>query len=333
MFILNSYAMAVLFCVITMLCWGSWANTQKLAAKNWRFELFYWDYSFGVLLLALGLAATLGSNGIEGRPFLADMEQAGRSNIGSAFIGGVIFNIANILLVAAISIAGMAVAFPVGIGIALALGVIINYVATPVGNPLLLLGGVALVGLAILIDAKAYSRLVKQRAQVPTKGIVLSIVSGILMGLFYRFVASSMASNFAAPEIGKLGPYSAVVFFCVGIFLSGFILNPIMMRKPFQGPPVKLSDYMNGSLFNHFTGILGGMIWCIGMSFSILASERAGFAISYGLGQGATMVAAVWGIFFWREFKDAPAGTNRLLALMMLAYFAGLTLIILARTL
>jgi len=113
-----------------MLCWGSWGNTQKLAGKTWRYELFYWDYVIGVLLFSLINAFTLGSIGSAGRSFIPDLMQADISNIGSAFLGGVIFNLANILLSAAIAIAGMSVAFPVGIGLALVLGVIINYIGS-----------------------------------------------------------------------------------------------------------------------------------------------------------------------------------------------------------
>src|ERR1700710_2468768 len=119
MFIIQSYSIAIVFCIITMLCWGSWANTQKLASKNWRFELFYWDYVIGILLFSILSAFTLGSNGVLGRGFLADLKQADQSNILSALIGGIVFNAANILFSAAIAIAGMAVAFPIGIGIAL----------------------------------------------------------------------------------------------------------------------------------------------------------------------------------------------------------------------
>ena len=146
-------------CVITMLCWGSWANTQKLASKEWRFQLFYWDYSLGVLLLTMVFALTLGSMGSAGRGFFEDLSQASGKYIGYAFLGGVVFNIANILLVAAIDIAGMAVAFPVGIGLALVIGVITTYMAKPGGNPVLLFIGVACVAAAIVVDALAYRRL------------------------------------------------------------------------------------------------------------------------------------------------------------------------------
>ena len=331
MFVLHSYAWAVVFCVITMLCWGSWANTQKLARKGWRFELFYWDYTIGVLLLTLILGLTLGSHGSAGRPFLADLAQASHSSIHSALVGGAIFNLANILLVAAIDIAGMSVAFPVGIGLALVLGVVVNYAEHPVGNALFLFAGVALVALAIILDAVAYRKIPGTAAGVSTKGLVLSVACGILMGFFYRFVAASMYPNFTEPEPGKLGPYAAVFVFSLGIFLSNFVLNTFIMKKPFVGAPVSFSDYFKGGLRTHLMGILGGIIWGIGMSFNIIASGHAGFAISYGLGQGATMVAALWGVFIWKEFRAAPEETSRLIAAMFGCFVAGLCLIIFAR--
>ncbi|WP_421798543.1 GRP family sugar transporter [Haliscomenobacter sp.] len=331
MFIIETYPIAVFFCIITMLCWGSWANTQKLAAANWRFELFYWDYVLGILLLSLLFAFTLGSVGNEGRSFVADVQQADSASIRSAIWGGILFNAANILLGAAIAIAGMSVAFPVGIGLALVVGVIVNYLDAPVGNALMLFGGVGLVALAILLNANAYRKLSSTTGGVSTKGLVLSVIAGALMGLFYKYVANSMFPDFTQPLPGKLSPYSAVVLFSVGILLSNVVFNSLLMWRPFVGTPVTYADYFRGNLKNHLTGVLGGVIWCIGMSFSIIASDKAGPAISYGLGQGATIVAALWGIYIWKEFKGAPAGTNILLNSMLLCYIIGLGLIIAAR--
>jgi glucose uptake protein len=332
MFILTSYPWAVLFCVITMLCWGSWANTQKLARAGWRFELFYWDYTIGVLVLTAIFGLTLGSNGAAGRSFLADLAQASQSNIASALLGGAIFNLANILLVAAIDIAGMAVAFPVGIGLALVLGVVVNYIANPVGNATLLFAGVILIFVAIVLDAVAYRKIPGVAAGVNTKGLMLSIACGIFMGFFYRFVAASMYPDFTHPEPGALGPYAAVFVFAVGTVLSNLALNTFVMKRPFVGAPVDFADYFKGDIRTHLTGILGGLIWGTGMAFNIIASGRAGFAISYGLGQGATMIAAFWGVFIWKEFRSAPAGTSRLIAAMFVCFLTGLALIIVART-
>ena len=328
MFAIETYSVAIIFCVVTMLCWGSWANTQKLAGTSWRFELFYWDYTIGILIFTLLLAITLGSFGNAGRSFITDFQQADSNNILSAFIGGVVFNLANILLVAAIAIAGMAVAFPVGIGIALVLGVIVNYIDQPEGNPALLFSGVALIAAAIVINAVAYRKSSTENKTTSTKGLVLSVVSGLLMGLFYRFVARSMFSDFYNPEPGKLSPYTAMVFFAVGIFISNFIFNTYLMYKPFVGERVAPAAYFRGGFKNHFIGILGGFIWCLGMSFNIIASGKTSPAISYGLGQGATVVAAIWGVFIWKEFEHAPKNVRALLNVMLLLYVAGLLLII-----
>jgi len=331
MFILENYSTAVVFCVITMLCWGSWANTQKLAAATWRFELFYWDYVIGILLMTLVFAFTLGSAGSQGRSFVTDITQASAGNLLSAFTGGVIFNAANILLVAAIAIAGMSVAFPVGIGIALVLGVIVNYIDVPQGNAIFLFSGVALIAVAIGLNATAYRKMLAASTSLSAKGLAISVIAGLLMGFFYRFVAKAMFTDFSLPEPGKLSPYTAMVLFAVGIAASNFIFNTYIMVRPFVGAPVSFAQYFKGGFRNHFTGVLGGMIWCVGMSFSIIAAGKAGAAISYGLGQGATVVAAIWGIFIWREFKNAPSPVPALLNTMLLLYVAGIALIIYAR--
>jgi len=332
MFIPQTYSLAVILCLVTMLCWGSWGNTQKLAGKSWRFELFYWDYVIGILLFSILLGFTLGSTGHTGRSFIPDITQAGPGNILKAILGGVIFNASNILLVAAMAIAGMAVAFPVGVGIALALGVIINYVFAPKGDPVILFLGVALIVAAIIIDAVAYKKHSKSLQKVSGKGILLSVSAGVLMSLFYRFVASSMASDFAAPEAGKLAPYSAIFFFAIGVVVSNLLFNYVIMKRPFEGEPLTFRDYARGTTGVHLTGILGGIIWNIGMSMSILASGKAGYAISYGLGQGATLIAALWGVFIWKEFKGASKNVDLLVTLMFIAYLAGLTLLVIAGT-
>ena len=328
----ESYPLAVAMCIITMLCWGSWANTQKLASKAWRFQLYYWDYAIGVLLFALILAFTMGSSGSGGRGFVPDLQQAEGKWLASAFVGGVIFNLSNILLVAAIDIAGLAVAFPVGVGLALALGVITTYMTKPEGSVPLLAVGVAGVLVAIILDALAYKRLASGGKKTPVKGIVISVVAGLLMGFFYSYVADSMGKidpDTKLIEAGKLSPYTAVVLFSAGLLLSNFLWNSIMMVKPLSGEPVPFGDYFSkGSLRLHTIGILGGMIWNVGMSFSIIASNAASPALSYGLGQGATMVGALWGVFIWKEFKGAPPGTNKLLAAMFVFYLIGLGVLI-----
>jgi len=332
MIIIESFAVAVVLLFVTMLCWGSWANTQKLATKTWPFQLFYWDYVIGIVLCSLILGFTLGSFGEEGRSFTEDLLQAEQNVLLAAFIGGIVFNLANILLVAAIDIAGMAVAFPIGIGLALVIGVVVNYIKYPLGDPLMLFIGVLLVVVAIVLDAKVYRSISKGASKFSTKGIVLSLAAGVLMGFFYRFVADSMSPNFSTPEVGKLTPYSAFFIFSIGILISNFLWNSIVMAKPFSGKPVAYKEYFSkGNLKLHSIGWLGGIIWAIGMSLSLIASEQAGFAISYGLGQGATMVAAIWGVFVWKEFAEASSKTKKYINLMFAFFIVGLMLIIYAR--
>jgi len=310
-----------------MLCWGSWANTQKLASKEWSFELYYWDYSIGVLLLALLLAFTLGSTGGEGRHFLDDLSQADIKWLGAAFLGGVVFNLGNILLVAAIDIAGMAVAFPVGVGLALVLGVITTYYLTGVGDVPVLAAGVGAIVVAIVLDALAYERVTDKGTRRPIKGIVVSIVAGLSMGWFYSFVAASMATistvsgHVMLEPAGKLTSYTALVFFSLGLLGSSFIWNSIMMVMPLSGAPVPFSAYFTkGNLRLHLVGIAGGVIWSLGMCFNVIASTKAGAALAYGLGQGATLIGAFWGVFIV------------FLAAMFIFYLLGLGILIVSKT-
>lgn len=332
MFIVNSYALAVVFCFITMICWGSWGNTQKLAAKTWRYELYYWDYTIGILLFSLLLCFTLGSIGSAGRSFIPDLMQMDGNAIGSALVGGVIFNASNILLAAAVSIAGMSVAFPLGVGIALVLGVFINYIGDPKGNAALLFTGVALVMIAIICNGlAARGSNTDGNKDAKRKGILLALIAGVLMSFFYRFVAAAMDLNdFEHPAAGMATPYTAFFIFSVGIFLSNFLFNTLAMRKPFVGAPVSYREYFAGNLSTHLVGVLGGCIWGLGTALSYIAAGKAGAAISYALGQGAPMIAAFWGVFIWKEFKGAPKSTDRLLALMFVLFIVGLALVTLA---
>ncbi len=331
MYIVQDYYLAVLFCVITMFCWGSWGNTQKLASRTWRYEYFYWDYVIGVLLFSILSAVTLGSFGEEGQSFLANLSQASTQSLGYAFLGGIVFNAANILLSAAIAICGMSVAFPVGIGLALVLGVLVNYFGAAKGDPVFIFTGVAFITVAILLNGLAYQKALSATRKLSPKGLFISVMAGCIMAFFYRFVAASMdLTDFANPAVGKLTPYTAVFIFSLGVFASTFIFNTIAMKHPVEGEAINLSGYFKGNAKTHLVGILGGIIWCIGQSLSMIASEKAGAAISYGLGQGATLVSALWGIFIWKEFKDAPAISNRLNIFMFITFIIGLGCLIYA---
>jgi len=335
MFIVNSYSLAVVFCFITMLCWGSWGNTQKLAAKSWRYELFYWDYVIGMVIFSLLLAFTAGSIGTEGRPFLQDLGQASWESIGWVLLGAVVFNVSNILLSASTSIAGMAVAFPLGVGIALVMGVLNNLLLHPVAgqNTALLWLGVALVVLAIVCNGVASGKVSggQKDAAKNRKGIILALVAGIVMSFFSALVYNGVdLENFAAPAAGKVTPYTAMVIFSLGVFLSNIVVNTIVMKKPFVGEPVTYSQYFAGNFKTHLVGMLGGAIWGLGTALNYISAGTAGAAVSYALGQGAPMIAAIWGVFIWKEFKGAPKQVYTLLGVMFVLFVAGLTSIVMA---
>jgi len=325
MFQPDNYAIALAMMLITMICWGSWANTMKLT-PGWPFPLFYWDYVAGVLIVSLVLGLTMGSTGGPDA-MLANLGRTDAPHILYALAGGTVFNLANLLLVAAISIAGLAVAFPVGIGIALIVGVLLNYVLAPAANPVLLFSGVALVLVAIIVDALAYrARGDEKRADVG-RGLKLAIACGILMGVFYPLVTKSMLGQ------AGLSPYSVSFVFSAGVFLSSFVLNTWFMVRPITGdPPCRFAQYRAASLTTHLAGIAGGAIWGVGMTFSLVAATThfVGTAVSYAIGQGATMVSAAWGVFVWREFAGAPALARRLLALMFALFLIGLALVAIA---
>ncbi len=319
----HTYHAALLLMLLSMLCWGSWANTLKLCPR-YRFQLFYWDYAIGMFLCALVLGLTAGSHGTAGTPLIPDMVQTAPVLVFYATLGGAIFNVANLLLVAAIDVAGLAVAFPVGIGLALVIGAVSNYFITPVGNPLLLFGGVALVVVAILLDAAAYRKRNDSARTATTRGIVLSLVAGVLMGCFYPFVARALNG---LPGESAPGPYAVSVFFAIGLLLSTFPANWLLMIKPLDGkPPVKGRDYWPAPLGWHVAGVFGGAIWCVGGVANFVASgaHLVGPAVSYTIGQGATMVSALWGVFVWREFTGAPRPARVFLFLMFVFFLVGL---------
>jgi len=331
MILVQNYALAVALCVMAMICWGSWQNTRNLIGNEWRFELFYWDYTLGIVIFALLMAFTFGSFGNQGRSFLPDLAQADPKYLISSVIGGFIWNIGTLLLVASISIAGMSVAFPIGGGIGWTLGILINYLGRPEGNPYLLFGGTAVIIAAILLSMQSYRKLARHQKKPSFKGIFLAFLAGICIAFFYRFVAAALATDFTAADAGKISSYTAVVFFSFGALISTAIINPLFMAKPVEGRPVSMGEWFKGSSRAHLLGLLGGAIWCLGNSVSFMAVNAASPAISYGLSNAAPVVAALWGIFVWKEFKDAPKGTGTLLALMFVCYLIGLGLIVYAR--
>jgi glucose uptake protein len=325
MFVPHAFNIALLMMIISAICWGSWANTYK-GVKNYRFELFYWDYALGIFLISLVLAFTMGSTSKDATSFLNNVRAADSSNLVYTLAGGAVFNLANLLLVAGIDMAGLAIAFPVAIGIALVVGVVSSYLLQPKGSPGLLAVGVAFAVIAVILDGKAYGSLKRAAGAASQKSIIVCIVSGILMGLWAPFVTHAMTQGHT------LGPYSISVFFTFGALVSCLVWNVYFMRHPLVGEPVNFGEFFRGPAVVHLLGLLGGAIWGIGTVFNLVAANFTGVAISYAIGQSAPMVAALWGILAWKEFKGANRKARMFLALMFLCYFFAILLVAKANT-
>jgi glucose uptake protein len=320
-----------------MICWGSHANALKLLKKTYAYSYYYWDQSIGYFILPLILALTMGSIGKSGQEFIPNLLNADLTTwmwaIGAAFV----FNLANILFVASVDIAGMAVAFPVGMGFSLVEGVILNYIAKPEGNPILIFSGMTSIVIAILINARAYAKMNSEteadKAMVK-KGIFLAIAGGFLMGLFYYLLQNSMPLALNPESLSEIGgtgkftPYSAVVVFAGASFLSNFIYNTYIMKHPFKGKPVTYKGYFaKGYRKDHIISMLSGSVNALGTTFNIIASGMVGAAVAYAIGQSNPMIAAIWGVFVWKEFKGAPKGTNKVIAAMFFFFFVGVLLL------
>ena len=320
MFTPPNLTIALLMMITSAICWGSWANTYK-GVRNYRFELFYWDYAIGIFLISLVLAFTLGSTGHDASSFISNVRSAGRSNMVSAMVGGAIFNLANLLLVAAIDLAGMAVAFPISIGIALVVGVLLNYILQPKGSAALLAAGVACALIAVILDGKAYGNLKREGSGTSRKSLILCVVSGTLMGLWSPF------STYAITRGNSLTPYSGVVFLTLGALLSCFIWNIYFMKKPLVGEPVSFGGFFSGPPAGHLLGLFGGVIWGVGTVFNVVAGKVTSYAISYAIGQSAPMVAALWGLLAWKEFSGAGSRAKLYLVLMFVFYILAIVLV------
>ena len=320
MFAPTTFHAALLMTITSTICWGSFANTFK-GTKNYRFELYYWDYAFGILLAALLLAFTLGSHGGGPTAFLANLHAADGINLFYAALGGFIFNIANTLLVAGIEIVGLAVAFPVSIGIALVEGVVLSYALQPRGSGALLTAGIAMAVVALLLIGKAYGALRAGSAAVSSRGVIVCVMSGLLMGIFAPFVTRAMTRG------ATLTPYTTAVFLTLGALICCFVFNPILMRRPIVGTPVTGAEYFRAPASYHALGLLGGGIWGLGTVFNFVAASLVGVAISYAIGQASPMVACLWGVFAWKEFRGANARAKGYLAAMFAAYLLALVLI------
>jgi glucose uptake protein len=320
MFTPPTFGVALLMVIASAICWGSWANTYK-GTRNYRFELFYWDYAVGILLISIILAFSMGSLGATGPSFLSNLRAADASNIVMALVGGAIFNVANLLLVAGIDMAGLAVAFPVSIGIALVVGVVLSYALQPKGNAMLLTWGVLAAVVAVIAIGKAYANLGSSGRTITRKSIVVCIVSGVLMGSFAPFVTRALTYG------NSLTPYSIAVFFTLGAFLCCFFVNVYFMKKPLVGQPVDFRDFFKARPADHMLGLLGGFIWGLGTVFNFVAASFTGVAISYAIGQSAPMVAALWGVLVWKEFAGSGGRARAYLALMFVFYILAIALV------
>lgn len=320
MFAPASFAAALLMTIISTICWGSFANTFKLT-RNYRFELYYWDYAVGIFVISVLLAFTTGSIHGGETAFLANVHSAAASNLWCAAIGGFIFNIANVLLLAGIEIAGLAVAFPISIGIALVEGVVLSYALQPKGSGKLLAAGVALALLAIILIGKAYGALQGPGRSISRRGVVICVISGLLMGVFAPFVTKSMTAE------RPLTPYTVAVFFTLAAFLCCFVFNTVLMKRPLAGEPVTFAGYRQAPASYHVLGLIGGVIWGIGTVFNFVAASLVGVAISYAIGQASPMIAALWGVAVWHEFRGADARAKAYLGGMFASYIAALVLI------
>lgn len=331
----DNYILALLCCAYCCICWGSWANTQKMtASKHWSFELFYWDLTIGLFLAATVAALSLGSLGSQGQTFFDDLAAMDWQSIRYALLGGIVWNFGNIFLTAAIAVAGMSVGFPIGGGLAWIGGIAFNYLLIRLagqsypGNQALLWAGVAAIGAAILICAGAYGKSLRGSASSsPRKGVLPAVVAGLAIMFFYGLVVRSISPHYVAGGAGTLSPFSGVFFFAVGILVSTPVFNAFAMKHPVRGAKSSMKDYLRGDLRTHLTGVLGGVVWMSGMAVSFMGAGAANPAIAYALSNAAPVVAMIWGVFVWKEFKDAPRGTNGLIAAMFLLFIAGLVCI------
>jgi glucose uptake protein len=325
MFTPQTYSMALFLMTLSMLCWGTWANTQKIT-RSWPFAFYYFDYTIGLLVCSVLFGLTLGQiDPSSPDSFFLNLRAASQRSLWLAFAGGAVFSVGNILIVAAISVAGMAVAFPIGAGLALVLGAVLNYVVSPAGNPVLIFSGIGLVCIAIVLDALAYKGISRGNA-ASGKGILLSFVGGIGAGLFYPLVAKSLAGP------GHLQPYTVNVVFALGAVASALPMIYLLLRRPISGSPLELRDYGSGSWNVHAWGIAGGLIWGLGTIANFVASyvPMIGPATSFSMGEGNTMISALWGVFVWKEFRGASSRVRLYLALMFLCFLLGLTSIALS---
>jgi len=353
----STFAITLALLIFSMLCWGSFATTLK--KSMWRFELYYLDFSLGALIAALIASFTVGSMGTD-LSVQDSFYLVSKRPILFAFAAGCIFNLGNMLILAAVEVAGMSVAFPIGLGLALIVGAIWNFVVAPTGSALYLAGGCVLVLIAVVLVAVAQSQIETSRRKAaaalapppveepkplpgvrkkqPVKevgpsallGVWLALAGGLVLGAFNPVAALSMEG-----ELGFINPFAVLLVASIGIFVSTFIYNLYFMNLPVKGEPVSFFAYFTGTISQHVLGLLGGVIWMAGAcaSFAAAAAEgeaKAGPVLTTALKHGAIFVALFWGLAVWKEFTGATSATTRLIGIFAVLLLAGVGLVALS---
>jgi glucose uptake protein len=358
----GSYLLSLILLMLGLVCWGSWANSLKMAGPKWRFELFSFDFAAGVLAVSLIAAFTFGSFGLDGFTVLDDLKLAGKRQDAMALLAGCVFNLGNILMVAALSIGGMTVAIPVSLGIAMVVGALLNHFVRADGNILLVLAGCASVIGAVIFDGMAWKRFTSMKlaeareaaaalAAQQTEGktapaktgkskkprkksargkvLFLASLGGLFLGSF-----SPLLTLAKEPENG-IGPYTVVLMFAIGIAFTTFVYNLFFMNLPMQGAALEFRDYFSGTGRQHLAGMLGGAVWCVGAIAIFVAGSAEGTAVVSApvtslITGSVPLVGALWGLFAWKEFDGADSSIKILLGVMLFLLLAGVTVIALS---
>ncbi len=339
----GTYTGVLILLIVGMIGWGLWANLFKAAGSKWRFELFYFDFAIGVFLAATIIALTAGSLGFDGFSFRDDLQLAGKRQEVFAFAAGVVFNLGNMLLLAGVSVAGMSVAFPAGMGCGLVVAALWNWSLNAAGNLSLLLIGALALAAAVVFDVLAFKTLTALRLKAQAekaqaegtvvkprrrksslKGVILSLAGGVMLGSFYPLVQLGSAGE------NGLGPYSSGFLFSVGILFSTFVFNLFFMNLPVQGKPIEIAEYFRATLRRHALGIAGGIVWYAGLIAILLRGRVEGAAqpgapVSYAIQQSAILIAALCGLFLWGEFNGADFSVKVRLGLMFVLLAAGIS--------
>jgi len=321
----TSYGAVLLLSCLAMLCLGSWLNTMKLGGK-WRFELYYVDFSIGLMLVVALLALTLGETG-NGLSFRDNLLVTGRRQLAFAAAAGGVFNLGNLLMVAAASLAGIAVAATIAVGAGLIVGVVLALVFGTDSSLALMVAGAVVMLSAILIDIRGFTFLAKvmdseiarnwkhkhrRPPKTGLKSVWLSLAAGVFLGCSYPLAGLSTET-----ELG-LRPYAVAFLFGVGVICSTPVLVLLFMNVPVEGRPLPITAYLKAGIMQHLYGLAGGAIFATGVvSFLLATVVQSGESLIDGAGyliiEASILVAALWGLLYWKEFKAVPSPGKQLM--------------------